>query len=194
MKPLVSPNLKNLYKSVNLTDSIYHATYHSIIKISSQLKDDPNGDAVVALSTMVYGWMPTILKSINLDLFSPDKRKILSSIRSIDSFESSIAYLDELKSGPPINNSWVGTSKFLHFVNPEYFAIWDSRVAKHWGITTKYSIEKIDNYVRYLKFVSEHINDETVFNAQSNIKNKFGYNPSNTRCLELILFLASKNI
>jgi len=30
-----------------------------------------------------------------------------------------------------LNNSLVGTSKHLHFINPEIFAIWDSRVYRY---------------------------------------------------------------
>ena len=40
--------------------------------------------------------------------------------------------------GEPINNSWVGLSKALHFINPEIFPIWDKNVAELFGIKITY--------------------------------------------------------
>jgi hypothetical protein len=75
-------------------------------------------------SLMIYGWMPTILRTEKTD------------------FEQFAGELNDLKLGvkheigqPFVNASWVGTSKFLHFLKPDQWAIWDSRVctALGWG-------------------------------------------------------------
>jgi len=58
-------------------------------------------------------------------------------------FEEIIAILNRAKIGEPlkvkeldalkacINNSLVGASKLLHFINPEQYAIWDSKIFKY---------------------------------------------------------------
>ena len=75
---------------------------------------------------MVYGWMPTMLK-----LFS-----------SNDGYKSTVDILNSVKHGGDINedklvsltsvinHSLVGSSKLLHCLNPNKYAIWDSRVYK----------------------------------------------------------------
>ena len=72
-------------------------------------------------SLMVYGWMPTMIKTEKTDFE-----------RFADFLNRGVA--DEIAE-PFVNASWVGTSKFLHFWRPNQWAIWDSRVcwALGWG-------------------------------------------------------------
>ena len=53
----------------------------------------------------------------------------------------------------PINNSCVGLSKSLHFINPEIFPIWDSNVAKTFGLQGyHYQVNKIQVYGCCIEF------------------------------------------
>ena len=73
-------------------------------------------------SLMVYGWMPTILRSAKSDF---NKLADLLNAEGVSEIGQ-----------PLLNSSWVGTSKFLHFWKPSQFAIWDSKVCKilGWGV------------------------------------------------------------
>jgi len=63
-----------------------------------------------------------------------------------------------------VNNSIVGVSKLLHFVNPNYYLIWDSRVARYFQIK---NVNNIDNYLKYLDFchsLSKNLLDKVYHN------------------------------
>ena len=79
--------------------------------------------------------------------FEPEKfidLKPIASIRGAKTNTAAYRFLQAIDEVAPINRSWVGTSKFLHFLNPEIFPIWDSRVARrsfknlklHWSKLT----------------------------------------------------------
>ena len=78
--------------------------------------------ALAGIAHMVYGWMPTIIE-FNTDIEIDDQIFDMISKGSMDP-----KLLNKLKSA--VNNSIVGVSKLLHFLNPNDYAIWDSRVYK----------------------------------------------------------------
>lgn len=99
--------------------------------------DFGNPRELLAASFAVYGWMPTILKRFErLDLLSTFIQKIkplpLADAISFVRDEGGDNGGQVLRA---LNNSVVGTSKLLHFVRPELFPIWDSRIAKLFGFT-----------------------------------------------------------
>ena len=57
-----------------------------------------------------------------------------------------------------INNSLVGLSKLLHFINPQNYAIWDSRIFRF--LTEKKSQYGIGNPKMYLQYLEEIKNIE----------------------------------
>jgi hypothetical protein len=88
------------------------------------------------------------------------------------------------------NNSLVGSSKLLHFINPEIFAIWDSRVCRY--LLQKkphsYIIENINIYMDYLIFCESIIKDNKFKNIKNIMEEKIWYTTSNMRAIELIFF------
>jgi len=108
----------------------------------------------------VYGFMPTIFHFKSIDV-----SKLETALDTINFFKNSdtidhkdIEKLEILKE--LFNNSIVGTSKLLHFINPDTFAIWDSRVHQQIrkimpdsGIG--YEINNVKNYVKYLELLHE---------------------------------------
>ena len=98
-------------------------------------------------SLMIYGWMPTILRTEKTN------------------FEQFADTLNYLKLGgqpeieqPFVNASWVGTSKFLHFLKPNQWAIWDSRVctALGWGSSPN-DAGKFSDYQKFCRlFAAEN--------------------------------------
>ncbi|MDZ4139163.1 MAG: hypothetical protein U1D66_09850 [Erythrobacter sp.] len=87
---------------------------------------------------MVYGWMPTIFR-YGKDSGFADIAEAMNE-GTIPTSRMNFC-----------NNSYVGTSKFLHFWRPQEFAIWDSRICKllGWGCVA----DTAKNFLTYQYFV-----------------------------------------
>lgn len=144
----------------------------------------------------VYGWMPTIFEFKNQEDFVVateilNKAKVGEPLKSRD-YET----LKRL-----LNGSLVGTSKLLHFINPEKYAIWDSRVHNYLRKNIEshkfsYDIGDISNYERYLNYLSEVTNSvefsEIYSLVNEKIETKFKYKISSFRAIELLMFINGK--
>lgn len=142
---------------------------------------------LIGLAHMVYGWMPTIL-TFNTNLLVNEHvfEKISRGCLEVD-------FLTELKQ--TINNSIVGVSKLLHFLNNKDYAIWDSRVYQ--SITGKkayeYRVNTVDIYIEYInkiRLISKELDEEYVMH-ELEIKGYCKKNISKLRIIELILFYTS---
>ena len=78
-------------------------------------------------------------------------------------------------------------SKVLHFINPEFFPIWDSRVAKHFDLKNT-QVNKKNHFLEYLTFVAKHRNKDAVKKVQEAFVKEAGYSVSDVRACEFILF------
>ena len=83
----------------------------------------------------------------------------------INKNDEAVLLLNSLPNNSPVNNSWIGLSKVLHFINPDIFPIWDSRVAKCFNMLYPYQFNKKD-----------------IYESESN------YGISQVRALEFLLF------
>lgn len=118
----------------------YSKDYHVILQWFAK-QETWKCESVRLAGLMVYGWMPTILRSGGRDQtprpdFYDDIRQKLNSEQIT---ESDYRFL---------NNSISGTSKFLHFWRPNEYAIWDSNVRLALGGSRHYG--SIGQYVSYL--------------------------------------------
>ena len=116
--------------------------------------------------------------------------------------DKTLSILNEVKNGKKINeeqlatlkssfnNSLVGTSKLLHFINPKQYAIWDSRVFRFLNNEEphKYKLEKPKTYIEYIEFVEKLKNDEYFDAFYLLMKQKVGYEITEYRALELAFF------
>ena len=160
----------------------YIRTYPELIKSTAILAKEMGEDALPAIAHMAYGWMPTILKK-----FSDSQSDIVGPATGCRSFEESSALIQSLDDSP-INNSWVGMSKVLHFINPEFFPIWDSRVAQHFGLKYDYQINNRNHFLEYLTFVEENRKSDAVKRVQEAFVKEACYSVSDVRACEFILF------
>lgn len=177
-----------------IKDDTYLKSYGEIMKFASKLKFENKNDLVV-LSHVVYGWMPTIL---NLKLENIDN--ILGFLKTCkqgiatNNFYLIIKELEVLKTS--INNSIVGASKFLHFVNPDIFPIWDSRIAKELsGINYPNDVNLYINYLEAIHSVINMKNKEflKLHNELNSIVFKnYKYSISQLRTIEIIIFYSNK--
>jgi hypothetical protein len=144
---------------------------------------------VVRGAHMAYGWMPTILalypKATKIDfqigakLLSKAKNKGLLT-------DDEIAQLASL-----INNSLVGASKLLHFVSPDYFPIWDSKIYA-FVFNEKphnYRVSQVSKYRQYLGKLEQLRKHSRFPKFHSSVSSKVGYQVSELRALELVMFL-----
>jgi hypothetical protein len=132
----------------------------------------------------VYGWMPTIFEftsdniSSTLDLLNAAKL----------GYQVTNKELIMLKS--VFNNSLVGTSKLLHFINPNLYAIWDSRVYRY--LTGKESshtrISKPESYLIYLDWTRNLMSDKKFPELKQHVEHRIGYMMSNYRIIELVAY------
>ena len=79
-------------------------------------------------------------------------------------------------------------SKVLHFINPEFFPIWDSRVSKHFGLKYDYQINNRKHFLEYLTFVAKHRNKDEVKKVEEAFVKQAGYSVTDVRACEFILF------
>ena len=166
----------------------YVKSYPLLLKSTAHLCDAMGSNAVPGVAHIVYGWMPTILKNLTFDDHINDH---LIAARQINDFQSAFNLVDGLETSP-VNNSWVGLSKVLHFINPEFFPIWDSVVAKNFGVSD-YKIKQKKIYTNYMKFISENLEFKSVSTVQDLFEKRANYTISNVRACEFILFTAPKN-
>lgn len=160
-----------------------YISYPEFLKYFSSLKTITRHNLTIGIN-FTYGWMPTIF-----------------DFRS-DNFEEALVILNKAKIGSKptvenlallkglLNNSLVGTTKLLHFIKPDNFAIWDSRVYRY--LTNKEPhdnrIGNCNSYIDYLKFC-DYLTQQPEFKSlQKNIEMKVGYSMTAFRVAELVMY------
>lgn len=136
----------------------------------------------------VYGWMPTILElknpgeklAVAVDILNEVKLGKLVG-------ENELERLRDL-----INNSLVGTSKLLHFISPNVYAIWDSHTYKFINGRVSYNrMTSPENYLAYLANCREIIQDERFKEIHNSMNAKVGYRVTPYRAVELIMYMSA---
>jgi len=141
---------------------------------------------------LVYGWMPTMLEiyTDNPDMDLETGTTLLNRAKNGEVLtDNDFNFLIKL-----INNSLVGTTKLLHFINPEVYSIWDSRVYSYFYQEKAYNyrINKIEKYREFLKKCDEIRGDTRFGEFHQSVNNKMGYDVSAIRAIEVIMFLNGK--
>ena len=149
---------------------------------------------VVCGAHMVYGWMPTIL-----DLYlGPTKPTLDEAAELLSKAKRSGTLTDNDlgKLASLINNSLVGTSKLLHFIAPESYAIWDSRVYSFVFEERPYThrVNQVQKYHYYQGLLKELQGDHKFSQFHFSMNNKIGYDVSPLRALELVMYLNAPDL
>ena len=171
-----------------LQDDSYILSYPHILTYFSGKTTFDAADLVRG-AHMVYGWMPTVLE---LHPEPPDRdlatgTAILTQAKATGVLsDQEIASLCAL-----VNNSLVGASKLLHFVAPNHFAIWDSKIYAF--VFQKkphnYRVKEVANYRRYLSMLSGIRSDSRFDAFHESVNAKMGYDVSPLRAIEVVMFL-----
>ncbi|MFT6841502.1 MAG: hypothetical protein ACJASR_000263 [Psychroserpens sp.] len=165
-----------------------YISYPEFLKYFNKLKTITRHNLTIGIN-FTYGWMPTIF-----------------DFRS-DNFEEALQILNEAKGGRKLtvdnlvllkgllNNSLVGTTKLLHFIDPDNFAIWDSRVYRYLTNQEPYDnrIGNCNTYLEYLAFCDYLIKQKEFDSLKKNIENQVGYSMTAFRVAELVMYSNGNN-
>ncbi|KDP87783.1 hypothetical protein CF70_034285 [Cupriavidus sp. SK-3] len=166
----------------------YIASYRDLVSYFSE-RDVLSAADVVRGAHMVYGWMPTVL-DINPGLSPPvDLHAAAGLLMAARAGRLTHRDLSALKR--VVNNSIVGASKLLHFVAPDRYAIWDSKVCAFSKTGPCYAaqVNRVDRYERYLDGLTALQRDARFPAFHASVNRKVGYDVTGMRALELIMFL-----
>lgn len=170
-------------KDIEFKDSSYYISYPEFIRYFNDIAIIEKHNLIIGIN-FTYGWMPTIFDFLSVEFEKPVK--ILNNVkRGIIPDINELAVLKKM-----FNNSLVGTSKILHFINPTKFAIWDSRVYRYLTGMEPY-VERIGDYIaylEYLKFCEYLSNQEGYAEIHRSIEQKIGYEMTKYRTVELIMY------
>jgi hypothetical protein len=165
------------------TEAQYLTAYQEFIEYFKSVTTITRHNTIIGIS-FTYSWMPTILDFRSNEI--EEATAILN--RAKNGRRPSLLDLEVLKKC--FNNSLVGSSKLLHFINPDIFAIWDSRVCRY--LLNKeahsYRVENITTYLNYLSFCDHLVSDPNIDKVHKIVEQKIGYELSKMRAIELIFF------
>ncbi|NVN95145.1 MAG: hypothetical protein HXX18_07680 [Bacteroidetes bacterium] len=166
----------------------YDISYPEFLKYFSDIKTITKHNLVIGIN-FTYGWMPTIFdfRSENIDKSIDKAIEILNNAKN--GITPNISEFETLKS--LFNNSLVGTTKLLHFINPEIFAIWDSRVYYYLTgeLAHHYRIGNCESYLSFLTFCKYLTEFDEYEELHNSICEKLGYTMTKFRTVEMIMYL-----
>lgn len=171
-----------------MKDDSYILSYPHLLSYFAS-KQVLSAEDVVRGAHMAYGWMPTVLdlypESPNIDLDTG--ARLLNQAKSSGSLtDGEIEQLARL-----INNSLVGASKLLHFVSPQHFPIWDSKIYAFvfQEKPHNYRVSQVSKFRQYLAQLEQLRKDTRFASFHTSVNQKVGYAVSEIRALELVMFL-----
>ena len=160
-----------------------YISYPEFLKYFSDIKSITRHNLIIGIN-FTYAWMPTIFdfRSDNIE----EALHILNNAKAgIQPTFDNLVLLKGL-----FNNSLVGTTKLLHFINPDKFAIWDSRVYRYLTGKEPYDnrIGNCRTYLDYLEFCEYLTNHKGFEELHKRIELKVGYAMRPFRIAELVMY------
>ncbi len=138
----------------------------------------------IAIKAMVYGLMPTTmnLRKGDLEAFLAPLELLKKTGRRLSTEE-----LTGLKA--IVNNSVVGTSKILHFLRPDIYPIWDSRINRFLHGEAR-DTNSVTRYLSYLADFDRVSADPAFEPLRASLESKLNYSVTAARAFEMIMYLA----
>lgn len=185
MKDIKIDELHKMSSKIDSTqEDPYLKTYPIFIQyFKDQIKLTEN-NIIIGIS-LVYSWMPRILKNLNLDNIAK-ATEIFNKAKSGNAVNK-----EELKLLiKTFDNSLVGVSKLFHFINPNMYAIWDSKVyiSLYDKKPNQNSIKNPDKYLEYLKWIDGIKQDPAFEEFFLKMKTLLGNDITEFRAVEYALF------
>jgi hypothetical protein len=132
------------------------AGYFALLDLFDRhVRPNLNDSTIRAGAFAAYGWMPVILNRVEPSKVTSREslvQALIGSKTAGDAHDVLASAADEDRDAllTSVNASVVGTSKFLHFLIPNAIPIWDSHVARCFGLTKRNEYNRSDRYVAYL--------------------------------------------
>ena len=165
----------------------YIRAYPEFIRYFEKIDSIDIQDFIIG-AHFVYGWMPTILK-LNLKIEGVEQNNFIVDMANLVKRGERIAEENIIRLSKVINNSIVGTSKVLHFINPNIYAIWDSRVCE-FIYNNSYRVQDPRAYKDYLINCAEVANENGFELFHRKINEKMGYPVTAFRAIEWVAYKA----
>lgn len=170
----------------------YLRSYAALLWLGELVPDSSNGHALHSLALAAYGWMPTILRQPTLEFPTRLGDTFVNRVRTCPTAKAALGLIGDMDK-PLVNNSWVGTSKVLHFLNPQVFPMWDRRVAATQKLGYRAKFETRERYSAHIEYAHARKFDPPV----QQIRDAFAvralpYTPTHIRCVDLVLFHRGK--
>jgi hypothetical protein len=164
----------------------YHLCYRHFLHFFDTFPKVTSHHLVIAAS-FTYSWMPTIL-TLKAELID----RVADLVESVrHGISLSVAELEIMKA--TVNNSVVGSSKLLHFANPNMYPIIDSRVHAYiFGRKHQSLLTDPEWYQEYSVACREAAQDPRLTPVVESFCQQLGYGVSPLRVLELIMYLRQR--
>lgn len=185
---------KRFFKAANKTSdfgpSWVHASYKEFVGYFRSIpKEKPLTDHnFIVGAYFSYGWMPTMLRL---------GENVSAAIKVVNKARSLAQPINEeefLTIASIINGSVVGASKLLHFIRPDKYAIWDSRVYRFifQEEPYQYRLEAPQVYQEYLNALRVIAKSRSFAGTKDAVEKAVGYQVTGLRACELIMFANGK--
>ena len=168
-------------------NSSYIISYPHLVTYFQGLEEIKVPDLVRG-AHMVYAWMPRIL---NLHIQEDNSLVEAALLLTKAKREGALANAEIEKIAAVIDRSLVGASKLLHFIAPQHFAIWDSRVYQyiHGQVAYSYRVNNVALYRNYLNLLRDIETLAGFDQFQQAMNKKLGYTVSSFRAIELVMYV-----
>jgi len=186
--------IKNTYiKLGNISDDIVFNSYSKIMEFVKRNNSIKDKITLIGIAHVAYGWMPTMLDKIDLKLIE-NNGKIKKIWDNIQSGSMDYDFLLSIKN--IVNNSIIGGSKLLHFINPNDYAIIDSNIVSFLLKKKNVFVDcNIENYIIFMNRIKDLIKNKEEMNKIKEIFHENNRNIesfSDTRYIEMALFYSGK--
>jgi hypothetical protein len=168
----------------------YKNAYPFFVQYFKGVEEIKEKDLVIA-AHFVYGWMPRVL-TLKFDNIEDVLKTLNKAKQNVVLDEKEIQLLMVC-----INNSLVGVSKVLHFINPNKYAIWDSNIYAYLknehnskGKNKQSGIKNVELYLGYLRKLDEIAKQHKFQVLYEAIKLKIKYAVTPMRAIEYVMFHA----
>jgi hypothetical protein len=168
-------------KKLGSQDDHWSRSYRAFLMFFERL-DCITPDDVLIGANFVYGWMPTMLRRVSLPHLE-QTADVLTQVK-----KGKILDMNDLEIISSVtNNSVVGASKLLHFVEPNNYAIWDSRVCRYIYQTDRH-VYKNAIYISYLEKCRELSQISAFREFFDLVSIQFPFAVSKMRALDVVMF------
>lgn len=177
-----------------IAGDVYAGVYPHLIAAFRAMPDPLSVTDAIAGVHIAYGWMPTIARPATmLSVLRGDAARLLGILNAVRRASAPrLGRDDALLLQAFANNSAVGASKLLHFLNPGVYPIWDSRVAERfmWQGVSRETYEQVPRLLEYVNAVWQWSSDGQVRAVCAELRtlNPLLHDATDIRLIELVLF------